>query len=94
MLTTWWIWIAAGVVLAGLEVVLPSYIFLGFALGALVTGGLLALGGPLTALLVGSVPTLLVIFALASLGGWIALRLTLGVRTDQVRTFDRDVNDG
>lgn len=89
MWTTWWLWIAAGVVLAALEMVLPSYIFLGFAAGALITGGLLWVGGPFVGL-----PTLMLIFALASLAAWVALRLSLGVRQGQVKTFDRDINDG
>ena len=31
---TWWIWMIAGLSLAFLEVLVPGYIFLGFALGA------------------------------------------------------------
>lgn len=94
MWTTWWIWMAAGLVLAAMEVVLPSYVFLGFAIGAILTGAVLLVGGPLAGMLAGSVPVLLLVFALASLAAWIALRLSLGVRAGQVKTFDRDINDG
>ena len=93
MWATWWIWMAAGVVLAVLEVLLPSYVFLGFAIGAAVTGAVLLVGGPLAALLSASLPLLLVVFSVASLLAWIVLRLSLGVREGQVKTFDRDIND-
>ncbi len=90
MWTTWWIWMAAGVVLAVLETIVPAYIFLGFAVGAFGTGGLLWIGVPLAA----NLPLLFFIFALLSLLAWIVLRKSLGVRDGQVKTFDHDVNDG
>ena len=49
----WWVWIAAGVVLAILEVMVSGYVLLGFAAGAVLTGVLLALG-----VLGGSLPVL------------------------------------
>lgn len=90
MLTTWWIWMVLALVLAALEVVLPTYIFLGFAIGAAVTGVFLLVGGSAVV----GVPAIVLIFALASLAGWVAVRLSLGVRDGQVKTFDRDINDG
>ena len=33
----WWVWGVAGVVLAILEVMIPGFILLGFAIGALLT---------------------------------------------------------
>ena len=45
MWNVWWVWIVAGFSLGVLEILAPGYIFLGFAIGALVTGGLLGLGG-------------------------------------------------
>ena len=40
MWNVWWVWIVAGFSLGVLEILAPGYIFLGFAIGALVTGGL------------------------------------------------------
>lgn len=85
----WWIWISAGIVLAILEVVVPGYIFLGFALGAILVGICLWLGW-LGAL---GLPGLLLLFALISLAGFIVLRAALGVRHGQVKVWDRDIND-
>ena len=84
----WWVWMSAAVVLATLEVLLPGYIFLGFAIGAVVVGAGLGVG-----LLGGSLPALLLVFALASLAAWYGLRRTMGVRDSQVKIWDRDINE-
>ncbi len=84
----YWAWLLAALVLGVLEMVLPAYIFLGFAIGAAAVGLLLLLG-----LLGGSLPVALLVFALGSLVGWIVLRRVLGVRAGQVKLWDRDVND-
>lgn len=88
MLGVWWVWIVAGFALGVLEVIVPGYIFLGFAVGAVVVGIAVGLG-----ILGGNVPVLLFIFALASLLGWLALRRIMGVREGQVKLWDRDIND-
>lgn len=86
--STWWVWIAAGLVLAILEVVLPGFIFLGFAVGAVVMGLLLATGLlPLTA------PWALVLFALLSLVAYLALRARLRSGRGEVKIIDRDINE-
>ena len=54
MWTVWWVWMVAGLVLGVLEILAPGFIFLGFAIGALLTGVLLVVG-----VLGGSVPVLL-----------------------------------
>ena len=83
----WWVWVVAGLGLAILEVVLPGYIFAGFAVGAVLTGGLLWLG------MVGeSLPVLLVVFAVASLAAWGALRAVFGKNMGEVKRWDRDIN--
>ena len=87
MWTVWWVWIAGGFALGVAEVLLPGFIFLGFAAGAVLTGVLLGIG------LSVSLPLLLLIFALLSLASWIGLRLTLGVKTGQVKLWDKDIND-
>ncbi|MFN3722718.1 MAG: NfeD family protein [Paracoccaceae bacterium] len=88
MWAVWWVWIVAGFALGVLEVLAPGYIFVGFAVGALVVGAGLGLG-----VLGGSLPILLLVFAVASLVAWIVLRRVLGVRKGQVRLWDRDIND-
>ena len=85
----WWVWGALGVILAIGEVLLPGFVLLGFALGAGVVAGLLALGAGVA----GSLPLLLLVFAIVSLGSWLALRRWAGVYRGQVKTFDRDINE-
>ncbi len=84
----WWIWVVAGFALGVLEVIVPGFIFLGFAIGAVLVGAGLGLG-----VLGGNLAVLLLVFAMASLIAWIALRRTLGVRAGQVKLWDRDIND-
>ena len=88
MWTTWWVWVVGGFVLAGLEVAIPGYIFLGFATGAVLTGALLGLG-----VVTGGLAWLILVFAVLSLLAWFALRKTMGVRQGQVKVWDRDIND-
>jgi membrane protein implicated in regulation of membrane protease activity len=89
----WWVWAVAAVALGILEVLLPGFILLGFAIGA----GLVALnfliGGPLALWLTSSLPLTLLVFALLSVVAWIALRRVFGVREGQIKTFDHDIND-
>ena len=87
MWTIWWVWIAGGFALGVAEVLLPGFIFLGFAAGAVLTGVLLGIG------LSVSLPLLLLIFALLSLASWIGLRATVGVKKGQVKLWDKDIND-
>jgi membrane protein implicated in regulation of membrane protease activity len=88
LMTTWWVWLAAALVLAILEVLAPGFIFLGFAIAAAVVG--LALLGPLQLL---SVPMLLLIFAALSLAAWLILRRLFALPKGQVKTFEHDIND-
>jgi inner membrane protein len=88
MWATWWVWVAGGFMLGVLEVLAPGFIFLGFAIGAVLTGALIGIG-----LVGGNLPLLLVIFAVASLLAWLVLRRTMGVREGQVKVWDRDIND-
>lgn len=84
----WWTWIAAGVALAILEVVVSGFILLGFAVGAVLTGVLILLG-----VLGDSLPWILLAFSLASLVGWAVLRAIFGVRRDEVKIWHKDIND-
>ncbi len=83
----WWVWVAAGLVLAILELFVPGFIFVGFAVGAVVVGVLIALGVVL------SLPWLLVIFAVVSVLAWVGFRVGLGTREGQTKIFDRDINE-
>ncbi|MDC0737371.1 hypothetical protein N6L24_03710 [Cognatishimia sp. SS12] len=89
VITLWWVWIAAAFVLGILEMVLPGFIFLGFAIGAALVG--LAMLGPLALL---SPAAILLIFAALSLVAWLLLRRFFSLPQGQVKTFDHDINDG
>jgi membrane protein implicated in regulation of membrane protease activity len=84
--TVWWAWVVLGFLLGILEVLAPGYIFLGFAIGAVLTGAVVAAG-------ITSLSTLLLIFAVASLAAWLVLRRVMGVRDNQVKLWDHDIND-
>ena len=83
----WWAWVVAGFALGVLEILAPGYIFLGFAIGAILTGALVGFGLP------AGLPALILIFAVASVFAWLILRRTMGVRDGQVKIWDRDIND-
>jgi membrane protein implicated in regulation of membrane protease activity len=84
---TWWAWVVLGFALGVLEILAPGYIFLGFAIGAILTGAVVGFG-PAAGL-----PALLLIFAILSVVAWLVLRRTMGVRSGQVKIWDRDIND-
>ncbi len=88
MWAIWWVWIVAGFALGVLEVLVPGFIFLGFAIGAVVTGVLVGLG-----LAPAGLAALILIFSVVSLVAWFVLRRTMGVRSGQVKVWDRDIND-
>ncbi len=86
--TEWWVWMSAALILATLEVLIPSYIFLGFAIGAGVMGLLILLGVSASGLAL-----TLVIFAILSLLSYLAMRKYFGLRKGQVKIWDTDIND-
>ncbi len=85
--TIWWAWLAFGLGLVILEIVVPGFIFLGFAIGAAVVGVMLAFGVVL------SLAWSLVVFAAISAVAWVALRQVFGVRKGQLKTFEHDINE-
>ncbi len=89
----WWIWISAGVVMGIVEIFVPGFFFLGFSIGAVLTGLILLAGGPFAAWLGASLPYTLVFFAVLSLISWIILRRVVGVRKGQLKVWDRDINE-
>jgi membrane protein implicated in regulation of membrane protease activity len=84
----WWVWGAAALVLAILEVLVPGFVFLGFAAGALAVSLLLLNTGIAVGL-----PLLLLIFAALSLLAWLVMRRVFAGPGDRVRTFEDDIND-
>ncbi|WP_342077699.1 hypothetical protein [Yoonia sp. SS1-5] len=86
--TEWWVWMSGALVLATLEVLIPGYIFLGFALGAAMMGVLILVGVSASGFAI-----TLVIFAVLSLISYVIMRKVFGLRTGQVKICDTDIND-
>ncbi|MEO1639009.1 MAG: hypothetical protein AAFU41_07145 [Pseudomonadota bacterium] len=86
--TEWWVWMSGALVLATLEVLIPGYIFLGFALGAAMMGLLLLFG-----VSAGGFALTLVIFAVLSLVSYLLMRKFFALKTGQVKVWETDVND-
>ncbi|MEQ3625541.1 MAG: hypothetical protein ABNH26_02505 [Celeribacter sp.] len=94
MIWSWWIWLAGAVGLAILEMLVPGYLFLGFAIGAAATGLVLLAGGLFGGLIAGTLTGTLLFFAGASLVAWVVLRRVFApTGGGSVQTFDRDIND-
>ncbi|MBF9030664.1 hypothetical protein HKCCE3408_09680 [Rhodobacterales bacterium HKCCE3408] len=85
----WWVWAVGALILAVGEVLLPSFLLLGFSIGAAVIALLLLVGIPVA----GNVYVMVLVFAVISLLSWIVLRRALGIRKGQVKLFDRDINE-
>lgn len=82
----WWVWLAAALCLAILEILVPGFIFLGFAIGAAVTAVLVLLPFQL------GLTALLAIFAGLSLVAWVILRRLFKPTDDQTRVIHNDIN--
>lgn len=93
MLENWWAWVAFALLLAILEVSVPGFVFLGFAIGAAVVGALIAWSPVFADAITSNLSALLVFFAVLSLISWIVMRQMFGGRGAQVKTFDTDIND-
>ena len=83
----WWVWVVFGVALGVLEVLVPGFIFLGFAIGAVVTGALVGIG-----VVGGNVALLVLVFAVLSLVAFLVLRRVVGVTKAQSKVWDKDIN--
>lgn len=88
ILSVWWVWIVLGVALAVLEVMIPGFIFLGFAIGAGLTGVLVGIG-----ILGGKVAVSVLVFAVLSVVAFLALRRVVGVTPHQKKVWTKDIND-
>jgi len=89
----WWVWGLAAIALGFAEVLLPTYLFLGFAVGAALIGGCLWVSPAMVEWGTLSPEMLLLLFAVLSLLAWVVLRRVLGFREGQVKIIDRDIND-
>lgn len=89
----YWVWLALGLALGIMEILVPGYILLGFALAAAAMGVLFASGvGPANAMM-DSLPVTLSVYGGVSLVIWLALRHYFGRRDGQVKVWDKDIND-
>ncbi len=90
-LATWWVWIALAMLFGIVEVLVPSFFFLGFSIGAILMGlALLVFPALVTGL---SVSAMIAIFAGLSLAAWLALRLAFKRQSSGSKIFTKDVND-
>lgn len=83
-----WLWIVAGLVLAGVELALPGWFFLGAAIAVGLMGLALLIG-----IWTGGLPLALVVTALLTGVAWLALRRIFGTNRGEVRRWTRDIND-
>ena len=88
MWATWWVWIVGGFALGVLEVLVPGYVFLGAAIGAVLTGVLVGMG-----FLGDNLPLSALVFAVAALAAWAALWRVYGAGKGQIKIWDKDIND-
>ncbi|WP_298862673.1 hypothetical protein [uncultured Sulfitobacter sp.] len=88
LLHIWWVWLSAALALALIELILPTSIFLGFALGALVMTGVVAFTA------ITNTSALLALFAGLSLIAWIVLKLAFKNQSSGARVVTRDINEG
>lgn len=86
-LSLWWMWICIALVVGLIELLAPGFIFLGFALGALVMAAVVFVVPGL------SVPLMLALFAILSLISWILLRQIFKRQSSGARIVTRDIND-
>jgi membrane protein implicated in regulation of membrane protease activity len=86
-LSFWWAWVCIALVLGMVELLVPGFIFLGFAIGALMMAGVVAIFSGI------NIPALIALFAVLSLLAWIALRLGFRNQSSGARIVTRDVNE-
>jgi len=89
----WWIWVAAGLGLAILELLVPGFLFAGFAVGAVITGAVIGLSIPGSGWMLATPINALLVFAVLSVIAWLGMRALLGVRGGQIKKIDTDINE-
>ncbi|PTX58126.1 hypothetical protein C8N43_2803 [Litoreibacter ponti] len=89
----YWVWFALALGLGILEILVPGYILLGFALAAAAIGVIFAAGVGPADMMMGSLPITLTFYGAASLIIWLGLRHFFGRRDGQVKIWDKDINE-
>ena len=87
LLGIWWVWITLGAGLAVLEVLVPGFLFLGFAIAAVIMAALVTLN------LTQSLPLLILLYTLLALLAWLGLRAKFGNGNGSVKVWHDDIND-
>ncbi len=87
LLLQWWVWLCAALGLAILEVIAPGFVFLGFAIGALLVSILVFL------FLSASASVLIAIWAALSLVAWVVLKRLFPGAKNQRKIIREDIND-
>lgn len=86
LISIWWVWVVVAVGLGVLEVLLPSFIFLGFAIAAVIMAVIVGISG-------GMGPALaILIFAVLALVAWLLLRAKFGTSEQDVKVWRDDIN--
>ncbi|MEN3951441.1 hypothetical protein [Iodidimonas sp. SYSU 1G8] len=85
-------WLTVGLIFGVIEVLVPGYLFLGFATGAIFMSAILFMGaeGLFTGL--GGLAYLIAFYAAISLASWFLLRKVLKAGAD-ARKVERDINE-
>ena len=86
LFATWWAWVVLGAGLAVLEVLVPGFIFLGFAIAAVIMAVVVGFGASLSAAIA------VLIFAVVALVAWLALRAIFGTGEKDVKVWRDDIN--
>ena len=86
-------WLAFGIVLGILELLLPGFVLLGFGVGAIAVWSVLLVCGPGMFEGVAGVAYIGVIWGLLSLIAWTLIRRIPGARADNARVIETDIND-
>ena len=102
-LSLWWIWVCIALGLGVVELLAPGFIFLGFAIGAVIMAGIVAIMSrtdsavisfnEVAILDVTNVAALMAIFAILSLGAWIVLKAAFRKQSSGARIVTHDIND-
>lgn len=87
LMSVWWVWLCAALALALIELIVPAFIFLGFALGALVMAVIVAVFAPT------NIAAMLAVFGALSLVAWIGLKLVFRRQSSGARVVTHDIND-
>lgn len=88
--TSWLFWFAAGAILFVIEVLVPSFLALGFGIGAWIVSALIFFALPSDMI---SAPTILMIWAVLSALSWIVLRVVFRNRYSGNTVSKGDINE-